>query len=65
MLALPDPASNVTSDVVFTSKKSGVSVDDRAAKHYHRTVGCMFCGVATQCSFCDCTEVTIGAMSGA
>ena len=42
MLALPDPASNRASDVVFTSKKSGVSVDDRAAKHYHRRVGCMY-----------------------
>ena len=39
MLAVP---SNVASDVVFTSKKSGVSVDDSAAKHYHRMVGCMF-----------------------
>ena len=37
MLALPDPASNVASDVVFTSKESGVSVDDSAAKRYHRT----------------------------
>ena len=42
MLALPDPASNVASEVVLTSKKSGVSVDDRAAKHYHRRVGVCF-----------------------
>ena len=32
MLAIP---SNVASDVVFTSKKIGVSVDDRAAKQFH------------------------------
>ena len=45
MLALPDPASNVTSDVVFTSKKECVcffSVDNRAAKHCHSTVGCLY-----------------------
>ena len=30
-------ASNVASDLVFTSKKRGVLVDDSAAKHYHRT----------------------------
>ena len=33
-------SSNVASDVVFTSKKSGVLVDD--ALHYHRMVGCVF-----------------------
>ena len=45
MLALPDPASNVTSDVVSTSKKECAfcfSVDNRAAKHCHSTVGCLY-----------------------
>ena len=40
MLALL--ASNVASIRVFTSKKSGVPADDRAAKHHHRMVGCVF-----------------------
>ena len=37
MLTQPDPSSNVAFDVVFTSKKSGVLVEDRVAKRYHRT----------------------------
>ena len=39
-------------DVVFTSQKSGVSVEDRVAKHYHRAVGYVFPLFPFFCMFC-------------